>query len=110
MNKEIELTKNFRIVMDENQYRVQRLHKVDPTKAPRYNPEKHGTEIKMKWKDDGYYSLTDNGLRAAIKSVIIGESGVSGKERLSLKEYLQELKEISKVVFENVDIEKNKNK
>lgn len=104
MSKEIIVTENYQIKIESNQYIVRKLHIVDPRNSPKYNPEKHGEnpKVRYEWKDEGYFGLHDKGLHAAIKSIIFKESFLSSKEKFSLREYLNELKCISERVFKEV--------
>lgn len=90
----ITLTQNFRIVQSEREYTLQQLHMIDPKNSPRFDPEKHSSEIRQEWKDAeaGHYSLTPNGLRALLKYVATQEIAMENEE-LHIKEYLKLLKE-----------------
>lgn len=107
MEKIIEVTKKFRIVIKDNQYIVQQLYKIDPRNSPRFKYKEDG-DIRYEWKDDGYYGLNENGLQAAIKSIIFMESKTRGNKQTNLKEYLNELKSITNQVFDTVESKINK--
>lgn len=100
--KIINVTKNFRIVADTREYVVQQLHEIDPRNSPRFNPEKHDASIRYEWKDVGYYGLNESGLQSAIKNIIFKEGSLKGGEKATLREYLNDLREISDIVFTSV--------
>lgn len=104
MGKEITVTDNYQIKIESNQYIVRKLHTVDPRNSPRYNPEKHGEnpKVRCEWRDEGYFGLHEKGLHAAIKSIIFKESFLSNKEKFTLREYLAELNCIGERVFKEV--------
>jgi hypothetical protein len=103
MNKTINVTEYFRIIQESSQYSLQQLVTIDPANSPKYDPKKHGTELRQEWKNcDGYYGLNATGLESIIKAIIIKEAGINGKE-VSLGEYLNELREISGIVHKAVE-------
>lgn len=102
MEKIIDVTKKFRIIIKDGQYIVQQLYKIDPSNSPRFKNKTDGT-IRYEWKNDSYFGLHDKGLKQAIMNIVFKESKSRGKQQLSLKDYLDELKEITNQVFDIVE-------
>lgn len=68
------ITPAFRLVGEERQYVLQRLHIVDPTRMPGYKSQEGVVVVtREEWRDHGYYPLNTGGLISAVEYAIINE-------------------------------------
>lgn len=101
--KFVNVTDNFKIEICTMEHRVHSLQTIDPRKAPKYDPVKHGTEVRIEWVDEQqYFGLHMAGLRSAVKYIAVREAGLrvgkSDGASVSLREYLNEIKNVIKEI------------
>ncbi len=102
-DKIINATKNYQILIEDREYVVQKLTKIDPTKSPKFNPDEDDPTVRYEWKDDSYFSLRDIGLEYAIKHIIFGETNKQINGNVELKEYIKLIREVAKEIHMIVD-------
>lgn len=91
----IQLTSEYRLVDKERDIVLQRLVTIDPTKAPSWAARKAAdptlsAELKTEWRDDGYYSQSVAGVKAAISCVAVRSIGDDVTDVKTLNAYLKE--------------------
>jgi hypothetical protein len=111
-SKFITATDNFKIEIGTLEYRVHALQTIDPTKAPKYDPKKHKSDVRIEWVDEKkYFGLHMDGLRSAVKYIAVREAGLRvGKKNddgvsVSLREYLDEIKNVIKEIDMVIKVE-----
>ena len=82
-----ELTQDYRLTSDGQQFILKRRRLIDPTKAPNWSErEAKGADpsIREEWENAGYYSLTFRGFQVMMQHVIM--CGVAESDAQSLRE------------------------
>ena len=82
----IAINADYRLAFDDANVMIERLTTVDPTKAPAFDPTKHGTELRQEWKSTGkYYATIPKALTALL------EQSIRNGESATLREVLVEI-------------------
>jgi len=101
----VQITKSYYLAADDRNFILQRMHIVDPTKAPGYKPDPSSPapQIREELRDAGYYPLNHTGLVAAVEIAVLRE--VNGSTTASslaalLSEYTAEMVRLRTVIVD----------
>lgn len=67
----VTISPDYRLVVEERNYTLEKRQVIDPTKAPAYKPVEPPPPTREEWRDDKFFPLNSGGLQSALQYVVI---------------------------------------